>query len=291
MAKNHGNKTGVIILPLAKMHNLADRGKSSAEIAQLIGITKEEMFERLKKLSQKNPKSAKSIRTKIENNDHSCAAPKPTQKKPTPASNAASEGIDYQDKAETTETTETTETEKEILQLQKEISICEEELRVSIQKQEQASRTILDSKAKALEHETSLKALIVRLEELKRTYEGEIEKVKEAEQAIISCEKEQVEKNLELLRLTTKLKALMRPVVLVYASGLETEYVNLPESIDTSGWAQLIDALPKEIGDEISRKEAMLLLKLKAIKDSNPNADIIFDNGLELVQLAYEAMS
>ena len=74
MAKNHGNKTGVIILPLAKMHKLADRGKSSAEIAQLIGITKEEMFERLKKLSQKNPKSAKSIRTKIENNDHSCEA-------------------------------------------------------------------------------------------------------------------------------------------------------------------------------------------------------------------------
>lgn len=289
MAKN---KTGVIILPLAKMHNLADRGKGSDEIAQLIGITKEEMFERLKKLGQKNAKSAKSIRTKIKNNDHSAAA-KPTQEKPTPASNAASEGIDYQE-AETTETetteTETTETEKEILQLQKMISICEEELRACVQKQEQASRTILDSKAKALEHETSLKALIVRLEELKRTYEGEIEKVREAEQVIISCEAEQVEKNLELLRLTTRLQALMKPVVLVYTNGLETENVNLPESINTSGWAQLIDALPKEIGDEISRKEAMLLLKLKAIKDSNPNADIIFDNGLELVQLAYEAM-
>ena len=289
MAKNHGNKTGVIILPLAKMHNLADHGKSSAEIAQLIGITQEEMFERLKRLSQKNPKSAKSIRTKIENNDHSCTAPKQTtQEEPTPAPNTTSEEeTDYQDKAEMAKTTET---ETEILQLQKAISKCEEELGAIIQKQEQASKTILASKQKALEHETSLKALIVRLEELKRTYEGEIEKVKEAEQVIISCEKEQVEKNLELLRLSTKLKALMKPVVLVYASGLETEYVNLPESIDTSGWAQLIDALPKEIGDEISRKEAMLLLKLKAIKDSNPNADIVFDDGLELVQMAYEAM-
>lgn len=290
MAKNHGNKTGVIILPLAKMHNLADRGKSSAEIAQLIGITKEEMFERLKKLSQKNPKSAKSIRTKIENNDHSCAAPKPTQEKPTPASNAASEGIDYQDKAETTETTETTETEKEILQLQKEISICEEELRVSIQKQEQASRTILDSKAKALENEKALKDLIERLDELKRIYEGERKKIRQAEQTIISCEKEQTEKNLELLRLTTKLQALTKPAVWVYTDGIQTENAKLPENIDTSGWAQLIDSLPEEIGNEIAKKEAVMLLQIKAIINSNPNAEIMFDDGLELVQLAYEAM-
>ena len=280
---NHGTtKNGFVRLPLAKMHNLANNGRNSVEIAELIGITPEEMFDRLSSLGRKNPKSAKAIRTKIEHNDTHTTHRQTAQEEPTPTPEETKHEAPK---------TETTEAQTEILQLQKAISKCEEALGAIIQKQEQAAKTILDARAKALEHETSLKALIVRLEELKRTYEGERDKIRQAEQTIIDCEKEQTEKNLELLRLTTKLQALTKPVVWVYTDSIQTEYAKLPANIDTSGWAQLIDSLPEEIGNEIAKKEAVMLLQIKAIMKSNPNAEVVFDDGLELVQLAYEAMS
>lgn len=282
MAKNNHGKT--IILPLAKMHCWANHGKSSAEIAELIGITPDEMFDRLSSLSQKNHKSAKSIRCKLEKNGctHNTVIPKQTsQEEPAPASIALEE-IDYpENKAE----------DSEVSQLQKAIASCEEQLRAIAQEQQEASRTIIDSKKKVQAHEVSLKALLDTLARLKSECESEKEAIIQAEQTVFRCEKEQAQINLKISKLQAKLQALMKPVVLVYADGIETENAEIPEDIDSSGWASLIDALPKDIGDEISKKEALLLLKIKAIMSNSPDADIVFDDGLELVQLAYEAMS
>ena len=60
---------GYVDLPTTKVRCWADHGKSSEEIAELIGISADDLWKRLDELALRNRKSASQIRGLIERND------------------------------------------------------------------------------------------------------------------------------------------------------------------------------------------------------------------------------
>ena len=79
---------GYVDLPTTKVRCWADHGKSSEEIAELIGISADDLWKRLDELALRNRKSASQIRGLIERNDRAAKRnpkQKPVQTAPAPA--------------------------------------------------------------------------------------------------------------------------------------------------------------------------------------------------------------
>lgn len=303
--------TPTITIPVQQVSSWADHGESSESIAKKLGITVEDLNDSLTSLAVKNRKSAQRIRQRLAANDK---RPKPrkhlgnTQSvKPTVVS-ASSLGytpapiptkLDGAAKAttppqaETVEkaaptTTKTMSAEVEALQHE----ICDEEkaLEAIDRMQAEAEAVIEEGKKAALQHEQIFKELAQRLKEEKAKYEAEMSKLEEAEQALITCEGRRTEKTKHLAELKAKLHALAKPEIYVCDGEIQTENVEIPKDIDVSGWAQLIDNLPDDIGNNLRKKDAELLIRLRAIMSSidRDDAELAFDN--EMLQAAYEAL-
>lgn len=283
---------GYVDLPTTKVRCWADHGKSSEEIAELIGISTDELWKRLDELALRNRKSASQIRGLIERNDRSAKQAKrnPKQKQvqtapaPAPITNTAAKTPTPE--ASTTQPAQRTEAEiiaDQIEELKRKLSEIDHN-------QESASAEIKASKTTALQYELKLQGLIEELKSCKAAYEQEIERVRQAEQLMLSCEGQRAQCERQLTELQQKLDELRKPEVLVYKDGtIEVINLTMPEHIDTSNWAKLITSLPAEIGEELRKKDAETLLKVQAIVSKiDKDVDLIFED--EMLQKAFEAL-
>lgn len=283
---------GYVDLPTTKVRCWADHGKSSEEIAELIGISTDELWKRLDELALRNRKSASQIRGLIERNDRSAKQAKrnPKQKQvqtapaPAPITNTAAKTPTPE--ASTTQPAQRTEAEiiaDQIEELKRKLSEIDHN-------QESASAEIKASKTTALQYELKLQGLIEELKSCKAAYEQEIERVRQAEQLMLSCEGQRAQCERQLTELQQKLDELRKPEVLVYKDGtIEVINLTMPEHIDTSNWAKLITSLPAEIGEELRKKDAETLLKVQAIVGKvDKDVDLIFED--EMLQKAFEAL-
>ena len=279
---------GYVDLPTTKVRCWADHGKSSEEIAELIGISADDLWKRLDELALRNRKSASQIRGLIERNDRAAKRnpkQKPVQTAPAPAPITNTVAKTPTPEASTTQPAQRTEAEiitEQIEELKRKLSEID-------RNQESASAEIKASKTTALQLEHKLQNLIEELKSYKASYEQEIERVHQAEQLMLSCEGQRAQCERQLTELQQKLDELKKPEVLVYGDGtIEVINLPMPEHIDTSNWAKLITSLPAEIGEELRKKDAETLLKVQAIVDKVDNADLIFED--EMLQKAFEAL-
>ena len=287
---------GYVDLPTTKVRCWADHGKTSAEIAKLIGISADDLWKRLDELALRNRKSASQIRGLIERNDRAEATKQakknPTQKQkqvqtaPAPAPITHTVAKTPTPEAPTTQPAQRTEAEiiaDQIEELKRKLSEIDHN-------QESASAEIKASKTTALQYELKLQGLIEELKSCKAAYEQEIERVRQAEQLMLSCEGQRAQCERQLTELQQKLDELRKPEVLVYKDGtIEVINLTMPEHIDTSNWAKLITSLPAEIGEELRKKDAETLLKVQAIVGKvDKDVDLIFED--EMLQKAFEAL-
>lgn len=313
-------KKGVptITIPVQKVSSWADHGESSESIANKLGITVEDLNNSLDSLAEKNRKSAQRIRQRLAANDKrpkpnkhfgAIQAIKPVQPAvtsvnpygfiPTQAS-AKQSSVAEALKATTSAQAETAKkaaptvkktmsTEAEALQL--EVEKAEKALDVIDQTQADALAEIEKSKAAALQHEQTLKELAQKLKAEKAEYEAQMSKLNEAEQVLISCEGRRVEQTKRLAELKARLHDIAKPEIYVCDGEIQAENVAIPEDIDVSGWAQIIDMLPESIGSELRKKDAELLIRLRAIMKAvdRDDAELAFDN--DVLQRAYEAIA
>lgn len=281
---------GYVDLPTTKVRCWADHGKSSEEIAELIGINTDDLWKRLDELALRNRKSASQIRGLIERNDRAAKQAKrnpkqkPVQTAPAPITNTVAKTPTPE--ASTTRPAQRTEAEiiaEQIEELKRKLSEID-------RNQESASAEIKASKTTALQLEHKLQNLIEELKSYKAAYEQEIERVHQAEQLMLSCEGQRAQCERQLTELQQKLDELKKPEVLVYADGtIEVNNLPMPEPIDTSNWAKLITSLPAKIGEELRKKDAETLLKVQAIVDKvDKDVDLIFED--EMLQKAFEAL-
>lgn len=281
---------GYVDLPTTKVRCWADHGKSSEEIAELIGISTNELWKRLDELALRNRKSASQIRGLIERNDRA-AKRNPKQKSqaqtaPAPAPITNTVAKTPTPEAPTTQPTQRTEAEiiaDQIEELKRKLSEIDHN-------QESASAEIKASKTTALQYELKLQGLIEELKSCKAAYEQEIERVRQAEQLMLSCEGQRAQCERQLTELQQKLDELRKPEVLVYKDGtIEVINLAMPKHFDTSNWAKLITSLPAEIGEELRKKDAETLLKVQAIVGKvDKDVDLIFED--EMLQKAFEAL-
>lgn len=281
---------GYVDLPTTKVRCWADHGKSSEEIAELIGISTDELWKRLDELALRNRKSASQIRGLIERNDRA-AKRNPKQKSqaqtaPAPAPITNTVAKTPTPEAPTTQPTQRTEAEiiaDQIEELKRKLSEIDHN-------QESASAEIKASKTTALQYELKLQGLIEELKSCKAAYEQEIERVHQAEQLMLSCEGQRAQCERQLTELQQKLDELRKPEVLVYKDGtIEVINLAMPKHIDTSNWAKLITSLPAEIGEELRKKDAETLLKVQTIVSKvDKDVDLIFED--EMLQKAFEAL-
>lgn len=281
---------GYVDLPTTKVRCWADHGKSSEEIAELIGISTDELWKRLDELALRNRKSASQIRGLIERNDRA-AKRNPKQKSqaqtaPAPAPITNTVAKTPTPEAPTTQPTQRTEAEiiaDQIEELKRKLSEIDHN-------QESASAEIKASKTTALQYELKLQGLIEELKSCKAAYEQEIERVRQAEQLMLSCEGQRAQCERQLTELQQKLDELRKPEVLVYKDGtIEVINLAMPKHFDTTGWAKLITSLPAEIGEELRKKDAETLLKVQAIVGkADKDVDLIFED--EMLQKAFEAL-
>lgn len=281
---------GYVDLPTTKVRCWADHGKSSEEIAELIGISTDELWKRLDELALRNRKSASQIRGLIERNDRA-AKRNPKQKSqaqtaPAPAPITNTVAKTPTPEAPTTQPTQRTEAEiiaDQIEELKRKLSKIDHN-------QESASAEIKASKTTALQYELKLQGLIEELKSCKAAYEQEIERVRQAEQLMLSCEGQRAQCERQLTELQQKLDELRKPEVLVYKDGtIEVINLAMPKHFDTSNWAKLITSLPAEIGEELRKKDAETLLKVQAIVGKvDKDVDLIFED--EMLQKAFEAL-
>ena len=281
---------GYVDLPTTKVRCWADHGKSSEEIAELISISTDELWKRLDELALRNRKSASQIRGLIERNDRA-AKRNPKQKSqaqtaPAPAPITNTVAKTPTPEAPTTQPTQRTEAEiiaDQIEELKRKLSEIDHN-------QESASAEIKASKTTALQYELKLQGLIEELKSCKAAYEQEIERVRQAEQLMLSCEGQRAQCERQLTELQQKLDELRKPEVLVYKDGtIEVINLAMPKHFDTSNWAKLITSLPAEIGEELRKKDAETLLKVQAIVGKvDKDVDLIFED--EMLQKAFEAL-
>ena len=299
MAKGKGIKSGYVDLPTTKVRNWAEHGKTSEEIAKLCGITVDELFERLGQLALRNRKSASSIRGLIERNDDAVkqSRSRGTATRKTAAKMQAQSApgplATVQAKTPTQEapTIEQQPARSEADELKDQISCFELKLDAITRQQETASQTIAESKARALEHEKVLKDILAQLESNKAAYEAEIESIRQAEDHLVACEGQRINVEGKLAEMRAKLDTLCKPEIWVYQNGeIAAENADIPGDIDTSGWAQLITTLPTEIGEELRKKDAETLLRLKVIvaQIDRPDMDLVIED--ETLQKAWAAM-
>lgn len=280
---------GYVDLPTTKVRCWADHGKSSEEIAELIGISADDLWKRLDELALRNRKSASQIRGLIERNDRAAKRnpkQKPVQTAPAPAPITNTVAKTPTPEASTTQPAQRTEAEiiaEQIEELKRKLSEID-------RNQESASAEIKASKTTALQLEHKLQNLIEELKSYKASYEQEIERVHQAEQLMLSCEGQRAQCERQLTELQQKLDELKKPEVLVYRDGtIEVINLTMPEHIDTSNWAKLITSLPAEIGEELRKKDAETLLKVQAIVSKvDKDVDLIFED--EMLQKAFEAL-
>lgn len=279
---------GYVDLPTTKVRCWADHGKSSEEIAELIGISADDLWKRLDELALRNRKSASQIRGLIERNDRAAKRnpkQKPVQTAPAPAPITNTVAKTPTPEASTTQPAQRTEAEiiaEQIEELKRKLSEIDHN-------QESASAEIKASKTTALQYELKLQGLIEELKSCKAAYEQEIERVRQAEQLMLSCEGQRAQYERQLTELQQKLDELKKPEILVYKDGtIEVINLAMPKHFDTSNWAKLITSLPAEIGEELRKKDAETLLKVQAIVDKVDNADLIFED--EMLQKAFEAL-
>ena len=280
---------GYVDLPTTKVRCWADHGKSSEEIAVLIGISADDLWKRLDELALRNRKSASQIRGLIERNDRAAKRnpkQKPVQTAPAPAPITNTVAKTPTPEASTTQPAQRTEAEiitEQIEELKRKLSEID-------RNQESASAEIKASKTTALQLEHKLQNLIEELKSYKASYEQEIERVHQAEQLMLSCEGQRAQCERQLTELQQKLDELKKPEVLVYGDGtIEVINLPMPEHIDTSNWAKLITSLPAEIGEELRKKDAETLLKVQAIVSKvDKDVDLIFED--EMLQKAFEAL-
>lgn len=283
---------GYVDLPTTKVRCWADHGKSSEEIAELIGISADDLWKRLDELALRNRKSASQIRGLIERNDRAAKQAKrnpkqkPVQTAPAPAPITNTVAKTPTPEASTTQPAQRTEAEiitEQIEELKRKLSEID-------RNQESASAEIKASKTTALQLEHKLQNLIEELKSYKASYEQEIERVHQAEQLMLSCEGQRAQCERQLTELQQKLDELKKPEVLVYGDGtIEVINLTMPEHIDTSNWAKLITSLPAEIGEELRKKDAETLLKVQAIVSKvDKDVDLIFED--EMLQKAFEAL-
>lgn len=283
---------GYVDLPTTKVRCWADHGKSSEEIAELIGINTDELWKRLDELALRNRKSASQIRGLIERNDRAVKQAKknPKQKQvqtaPAPAPITNTVAKTPTPEAPTTQPAQRTEAEiiaDQIEELKRKLSEIDHN-------QESASAEIKASKTTALQYELKLQGLIEELKSCKAAYEQEIERVRQAEQLMLSCEGQRAQCERQLTELQQKLDELRKPEVLVYKDGtIEVINLAMPKHFDTSNWAKLITSLPAEIGEELRKKDAETLLKVQAIVGKvDKDVDLIFED--EMLQKAFEAL-
>lgn len=280
---------GYVDLPTTKVRCWADHGKSSEEIAELIGISADDLWKRLDELALRNRKSASQIRGLIERNDRAAKRnpkQKPVQTAPAPAPITNTVTKTPTPEASTTQPAQRTEAEiiaEQIEELKRKLSEID-------RNQESASAEIKASKTTALQLEHKLQNLIEELKSYKASYEQEIERVHQAEQLMLSCEGQRAQCERQLTELQQKLDELKKPEVLVYGDGtIEVINLTMPEHIDTSNWAKLITSLPAEIGEELRKKDAETLLKVQAIVSKvDKDVDLIFED--EMLQKAFEAL-
>lgn len=282
---------GYVDLPTTKVRCWADHGKSSEEIAELIGISAGELWKRLDELALRNRKSASQIRGLIERNDRAVKQAKRNPKQKSQAQTAPAPITNTVAKTPTPEASTTQpaqRTEAEIIADQ--IEELKRKLSEIDHNQESASAEIKASKTTALQLEHKLQNLIEELKSYKASYEQEIERVHQAEQLMLSCEGQRAQCERQLTELQQKLDELRKPEVLVYKDGtIEVINLAMPEHIDTSNWAKLITSLPAEIGEELRKKDAETLLKVQAIVGKiDKDVDLIFED--EMLQKAFEAL-
>lgn len=280
---------GYVDLPTTKVRCWADHGKSSEEIAELIGISTDELWKRLDELALRNRKSASQIRGLIERNDRAAKRnPKQKQVQTAPAPAPITNTVAKTPTPEAPTTQPTQRTEAEIIADQ--IEELKRKLSEIDHNQESASAEIKASKTTALQYELKLQGLIEELKSCKAAYEQEIERVRQAEQLMLSCEGQRAQCERQLAELQQKLDELRKPEVLVYKDGtIEVINLAMPKHFDTTSWAKLITSLPAEIGEELRKKDAETLLKVQAIVGKvDKDVDLIFED--EMLQKAFEAL-
>lgn len=292
-----------ITIPVQKVHTWAAQGKSSEQVAENIGITVEDLFDSLSSLAEKNRKSATHIRQLLAANDKK--ANRNSGKAQSPK-NSASPSITTQSQSTPKHTSTTpvqAETAPKAAPTEKKMSAEAEALQREIEKTEKTLETINDAEANALaeieeskqlahQYAQELENIAAMLRKAKANYEEQISKLHQAEQNLIACGGRRAAETSRLAELKATLRELAKPEVYVCEDGeIVCENVSVPEHIDTSRWTTVFDYLPEEIAGELRKKDAELLIRLRAIMSTieRDDASLCFDS--DLLKTAYEALS
>jgi DNA repair exonuclease SbcCD ATPase subunit len=208
------------------------------------------------------------------------------QPAPTPAPAAIAPAETTPKEAPTAKQTASTEVEE----LQQQIKQTEQYLKRIELARAEAHKTIDSSKKRALQYESELKDLLSKLQSYKASFEAEQQQISKAEQKLIACEAQMTAEEKRLSTLKARLEAIRKPEIYVCSGDIQAENCIVPDTIDTSGWAKLISSLPEEIGEELRKRDAETLLRLRAITRliEREDVEIIFEH--EVLQRAYEAM-
>lgn len=294
-----------ITIPVQKVSSWADHGESSETIAKKLGITVEDLEYSLSSLAEKNRKSATRIRQRLATNDKK---PKPQSHgtiqaaKPTIVTTSTAHAQPAKAQHPHPVTVEAPkETATKAAPIAKKTSTEAEELQLAIEKAEHALEAINTSQANAkhereeaqqaaLGYEQELKELAKKVKLAKDSYEAELSKLESAEATLISCEGRRAETTARLAELKARLLTVQKPEIYVCDGEIQGENITIPEKIDTSRWAEMYDWLPEEIGNELRKKDAELLIRLRAIvaATGRDDAELVFES--EILQKAYEAL-
>ena len=296
-------------LNVQKIRQWANHGETSEQIAGRLGVTVEILNEMLNDLAQKNRKSAQAIFQLLSRNDKQGTKPQSSQKTKPQRTKANAAPAAPKPPAtpsttptQTKSTTPKTESSRKATPITQVISSDAESLEFEIRKLQHELQAIDDSEASAnaiieerkqsiLLHEQKLKQLFVQVKAEKEALEDEQRKLDDAKNTLIACSGRRPEKEKLLAELQAQLLTSTKPEIYVCNDGeIQCENVEIPENINVSQWAKLIEILPEEIGENLRKKDAELLIRLRAIVASikRDDTELVFES--ETIEAAYKAL-
>lgn len=297
-----------VTIPIRKACELAERGDSSDRAAEILGITAEQLFDALDSFGERRPKLAGQIAKRFRHNDEfyekrlrrieeaqaaKASAPN-TAKQPEVEAENKTEA-----EAETGATTDvkiqkiiSSKMSPEAFAIASEIKQIENDL-VRIDAEEAETKMTIEEDKKSLSVIVAeLKELTEKLKSLRDDCESKKVAIKNAENALIAFEGQRAANRSQLTELKKQFDAVSKPEIYICSDGeIQTENINVPDRIDVSGWAELISMLPEEIGDELRKKDAEVLIRLRVILNgiNRKDVEICFEDSM--LQKAFEIIT
>lgn len=301
-----------VTIPIRKACELADRGESSDRAAEILGITAEQLFDALDSFGERRPKLAGQIAKRFRHNDEfhkkrlrrieeaqAAKASAPNTAKQPEVEVEVENKTETETKAETGTTTDvkiqriiSSKMSPEAFAIDEEIKQIENDL-VRIDAEEAETKMTIEEDKKSLSVIVAeLKELTEKLKSLRDDCESKKVAIKNAENALIAFEGQRAANRSQLAELKKQFDAVSKPEIYICSDGeIQTENINVPDHIDVSGWAELISMLPEEIGDELRKKDAEVLIRLRVILNgiNRKDVEICFEDSM--LQKAFEIIT